>query len=49
MTEEKLESYYTQKNRVKQYLEECFVRQVEVEQNESDDLIAFYCQIATDE
>ena len=49
MTEEKLESYYTQKNRVKQYLEECFVRQVEVEQNESDDLIAFYCQIAPDE
>ena len=49
MTEEKLESYYTQKNRVKQYLEECFVRQVEVEQNESDDLSAFYCQIATDE
>jgi len=49
MTEEKLESYYTQKNRVKQYLEECFVRQVEVEQNESDDLIAFYCQIANDE
>lgn len=49
MTEEKLESYYTQKDRVKQYLEECFVRQVEVEQNESDDLIAFYCQIASDE
>lgn len=49
MTEEKLESYYTQKNRVKQYLEECFVRQVEVEENESDDLIAFYCQIAPDE
>jgi len=49
MTEEKLESYYTQKNRVKHYLEECFVRQVEVEQNESDDLIAFYCQIANDE
>ena len=49
MNEEKLESYYTQKERVKQYLEECFVRQVEVEENESDDLIAFYCQIATDE
>jgi 5'-3' exonuclease len=49
MTEEKLESYYTQKDRVKQYLEECFVRQIEVEQNESDDLIAYYCQIAQEE
>jgi 5'-3' exonuclease len=49
MTEEKLESYHTQKDRVKQYLEECFVRQIEVDENESDDLIAFYCQMATDE
>ena len=49
MTEEKLESYYSQKNRVKQYLEEIFVRQVEIEGNESDDLIAFYCQISPDE
>ena len=49
MTEGKLESYYSQKNRVKQYLEEIFVRQVEIEENESDDLIAFYCQISPDE
>lgn len=49
MTEEKLESYYSQKNRVKQYLEEIFVRQVEIEGNESDDLIAFYCQISPNE
>ncbi len=49
MTEEKLESYYSQKNRVKQYLEEIFVRQIEIEGNESDDLIAFYCQISRDE
>ena len=49
MTEGKLESYYSQKNRVKQYLEEIFVRQVEIEENESDDLIAFYCQISLDE
>lgn len=49
MTEEKLESYYSQKNRVKQYLEEIFVRQIEVEGNESDDLIAFYCQISLNE
>ena len=49
MTEEKLESYYSQKNRVKHYLEECFVRQIEIDRNESDDLIAYYCQIASDE
>lgn len=49
MSQEKLESYYSQKSRVKEYLEECFVRQIEVSENESDDLIAFYCKIATDE
>ena len=49
MTEEKLESYFFQKNRVKQYLEEIFVRQIEIDGNESDDLIAYYCQISTDE
>jgi len=49
MTEAKLESYYFQKSRVKQYLEECFVRQIEVDGNESDDLIAYYCSLATDE
>lgn len=49
MTEPKLESYYFQKSRIKQYLEECFVRQIEMEDNESDDLIAYYCSIANDE
>ncbi len=49
MNEAKLESYYFQKSRTKQYLEECFVRQVEIEGNESDDLIAHYCSIAKDE
>jgi len=49
MTESKLESYHFQKSRVKQYLEESFVRQVEMEENESDDLIAYYCSIANDE
>jgi 5'-3' exonuclease len=34
---------------VKQYLEEMFVRQVDIEKNEADDLIAYYCQIAKDE
>ena len=49
MTDEKLESYYSQKYRVKKYLEEIFVRQIELENNESDDLIAYYCSIATEE
>jgi DNA polymerase-1 len=42
-------SYESQKQRVKQYLEEMFVRQVEVEHSEADDLIAYYCQISKDE
>ena len=42
-------SFLTQKNRVKQYLEEMFVRQIEVEKSEADDLIAYYCQISEDE
>jgi len=49
MNEFKYESYLQQKLRVKQYLEEVFVRQVEIEGNEADDLIAYYCKIATDE
>jgi len=49
MNEFKFESYLIQKQRVKEYLEECFVRQLRVDGNESDDLIAYYCQVATDE
>ena len=49
MNEFKYESYVDQKIRVKQYLEEVFVRQVEIDNNEADDLIAYYCQIANDE
>jgi 5'-3' exonuclease len=45
----KYESYLYQRERVKQYLEEIFVRQCIVEQNEADDLIAYYTKIATDE
>lgn len=45
----KEQSFTTQKNRVKQYLEEMFVRQLEVEQSEADDLIAYYCHISEDE
>ncbi len=49
MNEFKFESYLIQKQRVKEYLEECFVRQIRVDNNESDDLIAYYCQVAKDE
>jgi DNA polymerase-1 len=49
MNEYKYESYLNQKSRVKQYLEEVFVRQVELINNEADDLIAYYCQMAKDE
>jgi len=49
MAEYKYEAYLQQKVRVKQYLEEVFVRQVEIRDNEADDLIAYYCKIALDE
>lgn len=45
----KEESFDLQKQRVKQYLEEMFVRQLEVEHSEADDLIAYYCKISEDE
>lgn len=49
LTEAKKESFDWQKNRIKQYLEEAFVRQIEVNENEADDLISYYCSIAKDE
>ncbi len=49
MNEYKYESYLQQKARVKQYLEEIFVRQVEMDNNEADDLIAYYTKISRDE
>jgi len=49
MNEYKYESYLSQKARVKMYLEEVYIRQVEMKDNEADDLIAYYSQIATDE
>jgi DNA polymerase-1 len=45
----KQDSIAEQKERVKQYLEELFIRQVLVDNNEADDLIAYYCQISPDE
>jgi 5'-3' exonuclease len=49
MNEFKYESYLQQKSRVKQYLEEIFVRQVEMINNEADDLIAYYTKLSVDE
>lgn len=49
MNEYKYDSYLSQRERVKMYLEEVFVRQVQIENNEADDLIAYYCKIAKDE
>jgi 5'-3' exonuclease len=49
MTEDQYESYLHQRQRVKQYLEEVFVRQIESPNNEADDLIGQYCKIALDE
>ena len=42
-------SYLYQKNRVKQYLEEMYVRQIEVQGIEADDLMAEYCRISENE
>ena len=49
MNEFKYESYLQQKSRVKQYLEEIFVRQVEMDNNEADDLIAYYTKLSVNE
>ena len=43
------DSYEYQRIRIKQYMEELFVRQVEIDGNEADDLIAYYCKISTNE
>ncbi len=45
----KIDSFNEQKERIKQYLEEMFVRQILVDNNEADDLIAYYCQISENE
>jgi len=48
-TEEQHNSFSEQRLRVKVYLEEMFVRQVECPRNEADDLISYYCQISESE
>ena len=47
--EYKLDSFTEQKERIKQYLEDCYMRQINVDNNEADDLIAYYCQISENE
>ena len=47
--EYKEQSFAEQKERVKLYLEEMFIRQVDIDNNEADDLIAYYCQISENE
>jgi len=49
MNEAKKISFYWQMSRVRQYLEEMFIRQVNIDECESDDAIAYYCQISPDE
>lgn len=48
-TEDEINSYNYQRNRIKQYLEEVYVRQGEYEYCETDDCVAYYCQKANDE
>jgi 5'-3' exonuclease len=45
----KQDSFNQQKERIKEYLEEMFVRQIVIDNNEADDLIAYYCQISENE
>jgi len=47
--EYKLDSFTEQKERIKQYLEDCYIRQINVDNNEADDLISYYCQISENE
>jgi 5'-3' exonuclease len=49
MNEFKQDSFNEQKERIKQYIEEMFIRQILVDNNEADDLIAYYCQISENE
>lgn len=42
-------SFYSQKQRLKRYLEEIFIRQTSFDTYEADDAIAFYCSKATKE
>jgi len=49
LNEIKKDSFNWQKKRVREYLEEMFIRQVMLDGCESDDVISYYCQISADE
>jgi len=49
LNEQKKVSYDWQMSRIKQYLEDMFIRQLEVGGCEADDVIAYYCNISEDE
>ena len=49
MNEAKKISFYWQMSRVQEYLEEMFIRQIKIDGCESDDAIAYYCQVSQDE
>ena len=49
LNEQKKASYDWQMSRIKQYLEDMFIRQLEVGGCEADDVIAYYCNISEDE
>ena len=49
LNEQKKVSYDWQMSRIKQYLEDMFIRQLEVEGCEADDVIAYYCNISEEE
>ena len=49
LNEYQKESFDWQRQRVKLYLEELFIRQIMIDDCESDDLIAHYCHISEDE
>ncbi|MFW6219487.1 MAG: hypothetical protein ACOC33_01335 [bacterium] len=46
--EEKNKSDLWQKKRIQSYLEELFIRQIEIDEIEADDLIAYYCKVFGD-
>lgn len=49
LNEIKKDSFNWQKKRVREYLEEMFIRQITLDGCESDDVISYYCQISEDE
>jgi 5'-3' exonuclease len=49
LTDEEYSDLQTQRRKIKQYLEELYVRQVQEEDSEADDCIAYYCQHSPNE